>query len=560
MNGQLQERALLVPLRQEAQRALGEALAFEAVGPEGKVRAVHLHGRAGDEHHRLLAIDGVELLLGERLPADPLGCLGHGNLRYGFESSGRVTEASSASGRQIGASALRRWMGRSSAREDRLGVWPGGWHPRQTSGRLRRVEAFSQSHRIDCPKRWIRSMQILRVALPLLAAILLTSPALAAPGKSALRSPIGKCGKKPAFEFAHVPGSTWHYLWIENRNGPIFKKWFTTADSRCSGGKCSIDPGLDLPSGVHYWWIQTYDSSGNGPWSDRGEFEVDPNHGRDDSGHDLPPGAPFETVHWIDHLGFRAGSDAVEVSFDAFDSGIGRGTSGLVVTAGPGDSPQVVEQGLAVPPGLLVKGVRICFETTSDAAKLAAVRIEQLDDPPDATRVLLVDDTGFAASGAECLDSADARKPIDPSVGGLRLQLGFMLPSQPGGEPATEGVVIRSVGLHVISDPRGPVQQELARLRKALEKHTHKYLTGRGEGHNNTRPSPASPSSTTTTTTTHMTERRRLASALRSRAARPSASAKLSGADAGVRPAPCPRSRCRGWLRGRPRGGRRPAP
>jgi hypothetical protein len=145
-----------------------------------------------------------------------------------------------------------------------------------------------------------------------------------------------------------------------------------------------------------------------------------------------------------------------------------------------------VEQGLAVPPGLLVKGVRVCFESTSDAARLAAIRIEQLEDPPDATRTLLIDTAGFAASGATCLDSADAREPIDPSAGGLRLQLGFMLPSQPGGEPATEGVVIRGVGLHVMSDPQGPVQQELARLRKALENHTHKYLTGRGEGHNNT--------------------------------------------------------------------------
>ena len=74
---QLQERARVVAFGQEAQRALGQTLALQAISADRQVRAVHLHRRAGHEHHRALAVDRVELLLGQGLPADRLRCRSH---------------------------------------------------------------------------------------------------------------------------------------------------------------------------------------------------------------------------------------------------------------------------------------------------------------------------------------------------------------------------------------------------------------------------------------------------------------------------------------------------
>ena len=70
---ELQEGPLLVPLGEQAQHALGQPFALQRVGAERKVRAVHLERRAGDEHDGALAVEPIELLLGERLPAQQPG-------------------------------------------------------------------------------------------------------------------------------------------------------------------------------------------------------------------------------------------------------------------------------------------------------------------------------------------------------------------------------------------------------------------------------------------------------------------------------------------------------
>ena len=82
---ELQERAVPVPLGQEAQHALGEPLALERVRAEREVRAVHLERREGDEHDGARAVDLVELALRERLPAQ--------DARGGIASTGPPSSA-----------------------------------------------------------------------------------------------------------------------------------------------------------------------------------------------------------------------------------------------------------------------------------------------------------------------------------------------------------------------------------------------------------------------------------------------------------------------------------
>src|SRR5262249_25103229 len=76
-------------------------------------------------------------------------------------------------------------------------------------------------------------------------------------------------------------------------------------------------------------------------------------------------------VMWMNHLEFLPGCPQVVTSFNAVNSGVGGGLSGLIIqstTAGDtctGGGNKVVEQGLEVPPGFLITGVRICYELSN---------------------------------------------------------------------------------------------------------------------------------------------------------------------------------------------------
>lgn len=329
-------------------------------------------------------------------------------------------------------------------------------------------------------RRWTRAAVVTLASIA--GAMLVSGGALATPpGKASLYAPATSSDEDPTFIFSAVGGSTWYYLWVSGDAGAVHRKWYRASDISCDSNGCRIDPGLDLAKGHYKWWIQTWNADGEGPWSDRGDFDVD---------HDITmPGAPFHAVLWLDHLAFEPGTPSVATSFDALDSGVGAGASGLVVEAAPGPSPYLVEQGLAVPPGLLVDGVRVCYELSNSQSTISAIRIEQLLDPPDATKVLLADASGATAMGPVCVDSAQPPDPIDPADGSLRLQLAFDFPDPDAGDR----IVVRGVGLHVVADPDGPVQKEIAilkyrlhKLEDELEGHTHTYLTGKGVGHNNT--------------------------------------------------------------------------
>jgi hypothetical protein len=334
----------------------------------------------------------------------------------------------------------------------------------------------------------MRSLVTLTLAASLL---LLAGGASAAPGKAGLHGPSAAAAKNPIFQFSNVPSSPWYYLWINGPSGSLHTVWYEASKLACGTASCSIDPKLTLPDGHYKWWIQTWDSSGSGPWSEAMEFDVS-SHG----GGNMPPPVPFNAVMWIDHLAFQPGTPSVVVSFDALDSGVGAGTSGLIVEAAPGSGPREVEQGLLVPSGLLVDGVRVCYELSDRRSTISGVRIEQLDDPPDRTQALLVDGRGMPALGPICVDTAAPAQPIDASTGSLRLQLRLDFPDPTAGDR----IVIRGVGLHVVNDPNGPLQGEIARINKRLKylettlgNHSHIYLTAKGVGHNNTNATTGGP-------------------------------------------------------------------
>jgi hypothetical protein len=200
-----------------------------------------------------------------------------------------------------------------------------------------------------------------------------------------------------------------------------------------------------------------------------------------------------EAVMWINHLDFLPGDETVLTSFNAVTSGVGGGLSGLIIestTTGEDVSPagnKVIEKGLLVPPWHLVTGVRVCYELSSAASFISAVRIAQVDETPDTASVKLDDDTDLTDPNPVCVDSAMPAAPIDPADGALRLSLRVNFGS------TTDRIVLRAVGLYVEPSPDSPTMQaieglmtEIDALASDIENHSHSYLTGRGRGHNNT--------------------------------------------------------------------------
>ena len=195
-----------------------------------------------------------------------------------------------------------------------------------------------------------------------------------------------------------------------------------------------------------------------------------------------PQAARAQTTQWIDHLGFLAGDPSVLVSFNAVNSGVGGGLSGLIIestTTGEiadGGGNKVIETALQVPPGFLVNGVRVCYELSNADSFISQIRLAQVQDPPAVALVLLDDGTDLVGPGPVCLDSLEPPSgPIDPVAGPLLLSLRVNFGD------TLDRIVLRGVALN-IERAFNPI----AKLRKKLKKHKHIYLTGRGTGHNNT--------------------------------------------------------------------------
>lgn len=182
---------------------------------------------------------------------------------------------------------------------------------------------------------------------------------------------------------------------------------------------------------------------------------------------------PFE--YWINHLDFLSGQPSeLTVSFHSTNSGVGTGLSGLEIestTTGEvfqdGGGNKAVETGVPVPPGWLVTGAKVCYESTAIGSFISQVRISQLQEPPETALVILDDGTDLTTDqpGAVCYTSAPTS--IDPAVGALRMSLRVNF-----GDIADK-LVVRGVALLLEPD-----------LDSILFNHQHYYLTGKGRGHN----------------------------------------------------------------------------
>jgi len=193
-----------------------------------------------------------------------------------------------------------------------------------------------------------------------------------------------------------------------------------------------------------------------------------------------PPEPAQAVVMWTNHLDFLPGDPSVTTSFNAVNSGVGGGLSGLIIgstTTGEdatGGGNKVVEKGLQVPPGFLISGVRVCYELSNSRSFISQIRLAQVQEPPATVSVLLDDATDLTNAGPVCVDSEEVS--IDPTLGAVRLSFRVNYGD------VTDRIVLRAVGLNLLIDPNGPFQKII----EGLENHTHTYLTGKGKGHNNT--------------------------------------------------------------------------
>ena len=244
--------------------------------------------------------------------------------------------------------------------------------------------------------------------------------------------------------------------------------------------------------------------------------------------------AEDEIGQWINHLDFLPGEN-VDTKFNTVSV---RG-GGLEITPAATAVNSFVQQGVQVPAGYLVNGVRVCYaQTGTGGSHIDRVILLQLQDPPTDVDAVLDDEITFNGTdpGPVCINTAPQRVPVDPSLGALslRFELDFV--------DEADSVVILGVGLLTVPDPDSPVSQleddleqlsnnqerivnvlnehgmdidtlekELDRLTDAVIKHTHVYKTGRGSGHNNVNATTStfilsSDTSTSTPTPTPKTE------------------------------------------------------
>jgi len=158
---------------------------------------------------------------------------------------------------------------------------------------------------------------------------------------------------------------------------------------------------------------------------------------------------PTTTGHvmWIDHLALLPGDPSVKTSFNAVNSGVGGGLSGLIIqSTTTGDQAQgggnkVVETAVEVPPGFQITGLRICFENSNPRSFIEQVRLAQVQNPPSTAQVKLDDPTHLNQAGPICVDSQPTS--IDPSAGSVLLSLRLNFGN------TADKIVVRGLALHL---------------------------------------------------------------------------------------------------------------
>jgi len=169
---------------------------------------------------------------------------------------------------------------------------------------------------------------------------------------------------------------------------------------------------------------------------------------------------PQNALMWINHLDLVGGDTDVVTNHPTYNSttsGVGGGLSGFVIeSATAGDvsvsgGNKVVEKGLEVPPGWLIRGVRVCYELTNPRSFITQIRLAQVQPIPGTAVVLLDDGTDHTDPGPVCVDSTllPAGSEIDPSAGSVRLSLRIFVDAA-GVFTAGDKIVVRALGLHLL--------------------------------------------------------------------------------------------------------------
>jgi hypothetical protein len=149
---------------------------------------------------------------------------------------------------------------------------------------------------------------------------------------------------------------------------------------------------------------------------------------------------------WINHFDLLPGDPSVTTTFNAVSSGLG--LTGLVVhssTTGEnasGGGNKVVHMGLEVPPGYLIKGVRVCYQLSNKRSFISQIRLAQIQTPPSSALVKLDDATDQTNPGPICVDSTPTT--VDPSLGEVLLSLRVNFGN------TSDIIVVRALGLHLI--------------------------------------------------------------------------------------------------------------
>lgn len=168
---------------------------------------------------------------------------------------------------------------------------------------------------------------------------------------------------------------------------------------------------------------------------------------------------PATALMWINHLDLLPGDSDVVTSFNSTTSGVGGGLSGLIIQSSTsGDTSvsggnKVVEKGLQVPPGWLITGVRVCYELSNARSFITQIRLAQVQPTPSTALVLLDDGTNQTAAGPICVNSTSlpAGSEIDPSAGGVRLNLRLFFDAAGITGAGADRIVIRALGLHLFT-------------------------------------------------------------------------------------------------------------
>lgn len=154
-----------------------------------------------------------------------------------------------------------------------------------------------------------------------------------------------------------------------------------------------------------------------------------------------------KTIMWVNHFDLLPGDPSVTTTFNAVSSGVGGGLTGLVIqssTTGEnaqGGGNKVVHMGLQVPPGYLIRGVRVCYELSNKRSFISQIRLAQVQTPPQSAIVKLDDGTDQTNPGPICVDSAPAN--VNPSLGEVLLSLRVNFGN------TADKIVIRALGLHL---------------------------------------------------------------------------------------------------------------